>query len=83
MIMKYSIDSNKQMDTHTHTHTYTHSTFEKLGMKYSKKKSPKTIETPKAHKCTIYKFLVFLLTIISTITKKEDYQKRSILHKML
>ena len=83
MIMKYSIDSNKQMDTHTHTHTYTHSTFEKPGMKYSKKKSPKTIETPKAHKCTIYKFLVFLLTIISTITKKEDYQKSSILHKML
>lgn len=46
MMMKYSIDSNKQMDTNT----YTHSTFEKPGMKYSKKKSPKMIETPKTHK---------------------------------
>ena len=82
-IMKYFINSNKQMDTHTHTNTYTHSTFEKPGMKYAKRKYPKIIKTPKIHKCTIYKFLVFLLPITSTITKKEEYQKSSILHKML
>lgn len=78
MMMKYSIDSTTEMDTNT----YTHSTFETRDEVF-KEKSPKMIETPKTYKCTIYKFLVFLLTIISTITKKEDYQKSLILYKML